>query len=219
MRLKLPFSPSFLCHSTAVAPLLLSICPGIPPTLPPVPRIEETARNFSALCRIAARASPVLQSSRQRKKDTPQSLLKLSEVSPFCHRVNWNGFLERMFFPAHYSTVISCFQSVTVILLPSVLCLCSRMPIFPAKFRPCAFQMLSGYFPPYSIEKRTTSLKLPFSMNWEIFYPILKSESILSSHSSERCSLSYSFARSALSSALSDSSTNFTAVLMMVWHA
>lgn len=55
MRLKLPFSPCFLCHSPAVAPLLLSICPGIPPTLPPVPRIEETARNFSTLCRNAGR--------------------------------------------------------------------------------------------------------------------------------------------------------------------
>lgn len=113
MRLKLPFSTSFLCHSTAVASI-----------------------------------------SRQRKKDTPQSLLKLSEVSTFCHRVNWNGFPERMFFPAHYSTVISCFQSVTVILLPSVLCLCSRMTIFPAKFRPCAFQMLSGYF--HTIQHRKT---------------------------------------------------------------
>lgn len=162
----------------------------------------------------------MLQSSRQRKKDTPQSLLKLSEVSPFCHRVDGNGFLERMFFIT--DIIARFFHGAKP--LSAVLCCPSsayapECQYFPQNSASVPFKCFRGTFTPYSKEKRSTVLKLPFSMNLEIFYPILKSESILSSHSSERCSLSYSFALKALSSALSDSSTNFTAVLMMVWHA
>ena len=128
-------------------------------------------------------------------------------------------FLNVCSFTAHYSTVLCCFQSVTAIISLSVLCLCSRMPLEAVYLPSDGFQSPSPYFYPFVTYKRTTSLKTTLSPNWEIFYPILKSESILSSHSSERCSLSYSFALNALSSALSDSSTNFTAVLMIVWHA
>ena len=153
------------------------------------------------------------------KKGHPEKLLKLSEVSPFCHRVDGMVFLNVCSFTAHYSTVFSRCQTPFGCSVLSVLSLCSRMPLFGIYSPSDGFQSPSPYFRPFGIEKRTTSLKMPFSMNWEIFYTILKSESILSSHSSERCSLSYSFARSALSSARSDSSTNFTAVFMMVWHA
>lgn len=156
------------------------------------------------------------------KKGHPEKLLKLSRMSlfPTLSPGRWNGFLERMFFCTDIITRLSAgAKSIFYILVPSFLCLCSRMPLYAIYCPSDGFQSPSTYFRPYGILKRSISLKTTFSANWEIFYPILKSESILSSHSSERCSLSYSFARKALSSARSDSSTNFTAVFMMVWHA
>lgn len=139
------FSPCFLCHSPAVAPLLLSICP-------PFHALKKIPSHFPRSVELPVHPSCFINHGI--KKGHPEKLLKLSEVSPFCHRVDGNGFLERMFFITdiiarffHGSNPFGC--SVL-----SVLSLCSRMPIFPAKFRPCAFQMLSGYF--HTIQQRKT---------------------------------------------------------------
>ena len=109
------------------------------------------------------------------KKGHPEKLLKLSEVSPFCHRVDWNGFLERMFFST--DIIARFFHGAKP--LSAVLCCpssayapeCSYLRQNPAPVPSKCFQ---STFTPYSTEKRSMRLKMPFWLNWVIFFPISK---------------------------------------------
>lgn len=241
MSLKTTLSPSFLCHSSAVAPPLLRCCSPsaqVCPSVPSVPRYPSGNLTAVSLCQLFHALNnvpshfprsvelPVLPSCFMRaswhKKRHPEKLLKLSRMSffPTLSPGRWNGFfLNKCSFRHIIALSFAVFNPSRLFFRHPSSAYAPECPYMAFIDPLAAFNRRPRISFPYGVLNRSMSLKTTFSANWEIFYPILKSESILSSHSSERCSLSYSFALKALSSALSDSYTNFTAVLMIVWHA
>lgn len=112
-----------------------------------IPRIEENPFTLSPLCRIA-RASIVLHGT---KKGHPREIYQLSGV-PLLSPGRWNGFLERMFFCTDIITRLSAVaKSIFYVLSPSVLCLCSRMPLCAPLCPSDGVQLLSRYSYPFGI--------------------------------------------------------------------
>ena len=76
--LKTPFSPSSLCHSPSVAPLLLSLCPGIPPTLPPFHALRKPPAIFPRSVELPPVLPSCFHRASRHKNRHPRELTQLS---------------------------------------------------------------------------------------------------------------------------------------------